>query len=249
MICPLCANVSETEAKTNVEEADRADADPDEVVALYVRVSTAEQSLDRQRQLTYDYATDRLGVEPTSIQIYTDKRSGTNTDRSGYADLMTDLASGEIDRVVVSEVSRLSRSVRDFAEAVERIVDEHGAALHVLDMGLDLDPDERDPYTRAFLSVAATFAELEADIKGENTRQGMAAAKALGKQTGRPLFGFDVGPEGYPSPNDDFETALVILDRLDRGASKRSVANSAGVSRRTVGRIKQRREIYENYGD
>ena len=71
--------------------------------------------------------------------------------------------------------------MRDFAEAVERIVDEHGAALHVLDMGLDLDPDERDPYTRAFLSVAATFAELEADIKRENTRQGMAAAKALGQ--------------------------------------------------------------------
>ena len=184
-----------------------------------------------------------------AIQVYTDKRSGTNTDRSGYADLMNDLASGEIDRVVVSEVSRLSRSVRDFAEAVERIVDEHGAALHILDMGLNLDPDGRDPYTRAFLSVAATFAELEADIKRENTRQGMAAAKALGKQTGRPPFGFDVGPEGYPSPNDDFETALVILDRLDRGDSKRSVANSAGVSRRTVGRIEQRRDLYENYDD
>ena len=168
-----------------------------------------------------------------------------NTDRSGYADMMNDLAAGKIDRVVVSEASRLSRSVRDFAAAVERVVDEHGAALHVLDMGLDLDPDERDPYTRTFLSVAATFAELEADIKRENTRQGMAATKALGKQTGRP-FDFDVGPEGYPSPNDDFETALVILDRLDRGDSKRSVASSAGVSRRTVGRIENRREIYES---
>ena len=252
VVCPLCANVSETEAKADVEEADRADAadaDPEKIVALYVRVSTAEQSLARQRQLTYDYATDRLGVAPSSIQVYTDKRSGTNTDRSGYADLMADLTGGSIDRVVVSEVSWLSRSVRDFAEAVERIVDEHGAALHVLDMGLDLDPDDRDPYTRAFLSVAATFAELEADIKRENTRQGMAAAKSLGKQTSRPPFGFDVGPEGYPSPNDDFETALVILDRLDRGDSKRSVANSAGVSRQTVGRIEQRREVYENYED
>ena len=239
-----------TEAKADVKEADRAaaDADPDEVVALYVRVSTADQSLDRQRQLTHDYATDRLGVTPSSIRVYTDKRSGTSTDRSGYAELMADLADGSIDRVIVSEVSRLSRSVRDFAEAVERVVDEHGAALHVLDMGLDLDPDERDPYTRAFLSVAATFAEVEADIKGENTRQGMAAAKALGKQTGRPLFGFDVGPEGS-SPNDDFETALVILDRLDRGDSKRSVANSAGTSRRTVGRIAERRDLYESHDD
>lgn len=223
-------------------------ADPEETIALYVRVSTEDQSLDRQRQLTYDYATDRLSVSPAAIEVYTDKRSGTNTDRSGYADLMADLEAGEIDRVVVSEVSRLSRSVRDFAAAVERIVDKHGAALHVLDMSLDLDPDERDPYTRTFLSVAATFAELEADIKRENTRQDMAAAKALGKQTGRPPFGFDVGPEGYLSPNDDFETALVVLDRRDRGDSKRSVANSADVSRRTVGRIENRREIYEHRG-
>jgi DNA invertase Pin-like site-specific DNA recombinase len=244
--------VSETNAERDINEVERADAtdvNPEEMIALYVRVSTEDQSLDRQRQLTYDYATDRLGVAAASIQVYTDKRSGTNTDRSGYAGLMADLASGEIDRVVVSEVSRLSRSVRDFATAVERIVDEHGVALHVLDMGLDLDPDDRDPYTRAFLSVAATFAELEADIKRENTRQSMAAAKALGKQTGRPPFGFDISAEGYPSPNDDFETALVALDRRDRGDSKRSVANSAGVSRRTVGRIENRREIYENCGE
>jgi len=102
------------------------------------------------------------------------------------------------------------------------------------DADLDLDPNERDPYTRAFLSAAVTFTELEADIKRENTRQGMAAAKALGKQTGRPPFGFDINAEGYLSPNDDFETALVILDHRARGDSKRSVANSAGISRRTV---------------
>jgi DNA invertase Pin-like site-specific DNA recombinase len=245
----VCGDVSKIDAEADVEEADRADltdVDPEETVALYVRVSTEDQNLDRQQQLTYDYATDRLGVAPSLVQVYADKRSGTNTDRSGYADLMVDLEAGAIDRVVVSEVSRLSRSVRDFAAAVERIVEEHGAALHVLDMGLDLDPDERDPYTCASLSVAATFAELEADIKRENTRQGMAAAKALGKQTGRPPFGFDISAEGYLSPNDDFETALVILDQRDRGDSKQSVANSAGVPRRTVGRIENRCEIYES---
>ena len=55
--------------------------------------------------------------------------------------------SGEIERVIASEVSRLSRSVRDFAATVERIVDENQVALHILDMGIDLDPSEPDPYT------------------------------------------------------------------------------------------------------
>ena len=48
-------------------------------------------------------------------------------------------------------------------------------------MGIDLDPDKRDPYTRTFLTVAATFAELETEIKRENTRERIAAARAQGK--------------------------------------------------------------------
>ncbi len=57
----------------------------------------------------------------------------------------------EVERVVTSAVSRLSRSVRDFADAVDRIVDTNKVALHVLDMGIDLDPKNPDHYTRAFL--------------------------------------------------------------------------------------------------
>ena len=68
--------------------------------------------------------------------------------------------------------------------------------------------------------MAATFAELEADIKREDTQQGMAAANILGKQMRRPPFGFDVSLEAYPSPNDGFGTALVILDWLDHGDPK-----------------------------
>jgi DNA invertase Pin-like site-specific DNA recombinase len=247
---------SEGDAEREIPHVDDVNIDPDrsavtdaaleESVALYCRVSTGEQNLDRQRELTYEYATERLGVSPSSIEVYIDKGTGTNTDRRGYCDLMAGLETGDVDRVVVSEVSRLSRSVRDFAAIVERIVDEYDAALHVLDMGLDLDPNERDPYTRAFLSVAATFAELEAEIKRQNTMQGLTAAREQGKHTGRAPFGFDVGPEGYLSPDEDFDTAVVILDQLDRGDSKRSIAQGVGVSRSTVGRIEARRDIYEN---
>ena len=56
------------------------------------------------------------------------------------------------------------------------------------------------PITRAFLSVAATFAELEAEIKRQNTMQGLTAAREQGKHTGRTPFGFNVGPEGHLSP-------------------------------------------------
>lgn len=222
----------------------RSKSEMTRTTALYCRVSTSEQSLSRQRQLTSEYATDQLDIEPAAIEVYLDKQTGTDTDRDGYRDLMEAVESGAVDRVITSEVSRISRSVRDFSATVERIVDECGAALHVLDMGIDLDPDEHDPYTRAFLQVAATFAELEAEIKRQNTREGIAARRELGKWHGRPPFGFDVGSEGYLVPNDDFETALVVLDELDKGASKRELARSTGVSRPTIRAISENRERY-----
>jgi DNA invertase Pin-like site-specific DNA recombinase len=219
------------------------------ITALYCRVSTADQDLARQRQLTGEYATNQLGVAPADIELYLDKQTGTNTDRDGYSDLMADIEAGEIERVIASEVSRISRSVRDFSATVERVVDEHGVGLHILDMGIDLDPDDRDPYTRAFLTVAATFAELEAEIKRENTREGIAAARAQGKWHGRPPFGFDVGTEGYLTPNENYETALVILDELDKGASKRGLARSTGVARGTIQKIAANRDRYTNNDD
>ena len=124
--------------------------------------------------------------------MFADKQSGTSTDRDGYSELMEAVESGHVERVIASEVSRISRSVRDFSATVERIVDECSVGLHVLDMGIDLDPEKRDPCTRAFLTVAATFAELEAEIKRQNTREGIAAQRNMGKWHGRPPFGFNV---------------------------------------------------------
>lgn len=75
-------------------ESDHAavtDAAPEETVALYCRVSTDDQNLDRQREITYGYATERLGVSLGAIEVYIDKGTGTNIDRRGYRDLMIDL--------------------------------------------------------------------------------------------------------------------------------------------------------------
>ncbi|QCJ47238.1 recombinase family protein [Haloprofundus sp. MHR1] len=212
--------------------------------ALYCRVSTKDQSLDRQRQLTWDYATDRLGIEPADVEVFTDKSTGTNTDRTGYRDLMTAVDDGTIERVVASEVSRISRSVRDFSATVHRVVDDQEVGLHILDMGLSLEPDEDDPYTRAFLQVAATFAELEASIRRQNTREGIAARRDLGKWHGRPPFGFEVGPEGYLVAGDDYDLAVSILDELEKGESKRGLAKRTGVARSTIQSIEANRELY-----
>ena len=136
--------------------------------------------------------------------------------------------------------------MRDLATTVETIVDESDTGLHVLDMNLSLEPEDDDPYQRAFLNIMGTISQLEADMIRERTRSGIEAAKAAGKHTGRPPFGFDVN-DGYLTPNGDYDTAVEILKRIEKGESKRSVARFAGVSRSTVGRILDRAELYRDY--
>ena len=215
------------------------------ITALYARVSTADQSLDRQKEETYQYAVEQLGVEPSSIEVYTDTGTGRDTQRDGYQGLMNDVRAGEVERVIVLEVSRLSRSMRDLATTVETIVDESATSLHILDMNLALEPGDEDPYHRAFLNIMGTIAQLEADMIRERTRSGIEAAKAAGKHTGRPPFGFDVNG-GYLTPNEDYDTAVEILERIEKGESKRSTARFAGVSRSTVGRILDRADLYRD---
>lgn len=87
-----------------------------------------KRGLARQRQRTSEYATDVLGIEPSAIEVYSDKQTGTDTDR----DLMRAVETGDVERVIASEVSRISRSVRDFASTVERIVDDNDLGLNFI---------------------------------------------------------------------------------------------------------------------
>ena len=214
--------------------------------ALYARVSTDDQSLDRQKEETWSYATETLDVPPGEIEVYEDTGTGRDTQRDGYQELMQRVRAGEVARVIVLEVSRLSRSMRDLATTVETIVDESETGLHILDMNLALEPGDDDPYQRAFLNIMGTIAQLEADMIRERTRSGIEAAKSAGKHTGRPPFGFDVN-EGYLTPNEDYDTAVEILERIEKGESKRSVARFAGVARSTVGRILDRADLYREF--
>ena len=115
-------------------------------------MSTSDQSLARQRRQTSEYATNQLRIEPTMIDVYSDKQTGTNTDRDGYSKMMEAVENGEVDRAVTSEMSRLSRSVRDFADAVDRIADTNKVALHVLDMGIKLDPKNPEVTSRKLVN-------------------------------------------------------------------------------------------------
>ena len=92
-----------------------------------------------------------------AVLVYHGKPAGPPTSNTADAVRFQRFTVGTAPTTTDSE--RGSRSVRDFSATIERIVDDNDTGLHILDMSLALEADDHDPYTRAFLQVAATFAE------------------------------------------------------------------------------------------
>ena len=135
-------------------------------VANYVRVSTEDQDLQRQLEATLEYA-DQLGSDQ-AIETFRDKSTGTNTDRREFQQLLE--RAEEFDAIVTMSVSRLARSVRDFEDVVDRIVEDADTELHIISEGFEIRPDDSDPYQRAMLQMLSVFAELEAEMAQARTR-------------------------------------------------------------------------------
>jgi DNA invertase Pin-like site-specific DNA recombinase len=113
----------------------------------YVRVSTEEQSLERQLQSVQSYAEEKLDTELSDLQIFRDKSTGTDTSRSGYRDMMGILEEGDVEHVVVHEISRLARSLQDLERTVSRITD-NDTAIHFVRDGLSFGDGKEQPMNK-----------------------------------------------------------------------------------------------------
>jgi len=215
-------------------------------VACYVRVSTAKQNLDRQLSSTKKYAEERLGADLSDIEVYRDKATGTSTTaRDDYQRLIDDVEAGEIGAVVAHEVSRVARSISDLETTADRLR-EAGVELHIVIEGLVMRPDEGDPYQRALFQLLGVFAELEANIKRQNIREGIAARRESEEYRHGPApLGFTKN-DGTLVEGEDYQRVCEILDQVVRSdMSKRQAANELDTSRRTINRtIEERGDLY-----
>jgi len=213
-------------------------------VACYVRVSTADQSLERQLEATNEYAQD-LGAEPAAIQTYRDKSTGTNTDRSDYHELLDDVDDDRFDAVVVNSISRVARSIRDFEDTVEHIVEDNNTALHIISEGFELVPGDEDPYQRAMLQILGVFAELEAKMAQNRTREGIRTRMQNEKYHHGPApLGFKKN-DGHLIEAANYDRTVAVLEDVRRDEmSKRKAARELDTSRATINRALDRAEMY-----
>ena len=139
------------------------------MVVGYCRVSTLEQSIDRQYQTMEKY-----GVE----KIFEEKISGKNVDRPKLKELLEFVREG--DCVVVHDFSRLARSTADLLNLVETLTHK-GVQL----ISSKENIDTATPTGKLLLTVIGAISEFERTNLLERQAEGIAIAKAKGVYKGR----------------------------------------------------------------
>ncbi|WP_380679715.1 recombinase family protein [Salinigranum sp. GCM10025319] len=216
-----------------------------EQISVYARVSTEDQSLKRQNQLNTEYAEKECDVHPGKIQFYRDKSTGTNTSRSGYRDMIQDAENGDLDALVVKDLSRLARSLQDLERTVNRL-NEPGVEIHICDERMVFRPDEDDHFQQLQMQLLGAFAEFEAKIRQQATREGIAARQANDEYHHGPApLGFSK-EDGRLIEADNYERVCAVLDMVAKDElSKRKAAAELDTSRATVRRaIDERGDLY-----
>lgn len=158
-------------------EAQMTDKDPQ--LAIYVRVSTAGQSVDSQEAALREYAERR---DWTSVKVYADRAvSGMQDRRPALDALMDDCRRGLVDTVLVWKFDRFGRNVRHLVEALEEF-----RQRRIDFISLTEAVDTSTPAGRMFFSMIAVFSNFERDIIAERVKLGLEAARRKGKRLGRP---------------------------------------------------------------
>ena len=154
----------------------------------YARCSTNEtrQDIDRQvRELKAAGAT----------RIWREYEHG-DAEVKEQQNMMWDTVSPG-DTVIITEPSRLSRSVQQFCQIVD-VIKSKRIRLQILgSITIDCRKDDPDPMTVAFLQLIAVFSELELSMIRARVRSGVANAKAKGKQLGRPPITAERIPDSF----------------------------------------------------
>ena len=180
----------------------------------YSRTSTRDQKNSLQDQ-------ERRLREAGAEKVYIEERSaGQGKARPELDAMLNSLREG--DKVVVTKLDRISRSLLDFMQIWERVKDA-GATLSFLDNSLPTD--DPGPAGKAMMQICMVFAEMERDLIRERVQTGVDSARARGKRLGRP-----------PVDLSTHKKAKALRTLVGQGTSISEAARTLGVARSTAQR-------------
>ena len=204
------------------------------IARIYLRVSTLQQNLERQRKIIDEAKENGFYI----AGIYEEKASGVNASRPELNRLIDDLQEG--DWVIAERIDRITRLPPREAELLIQRITEKGAKLHVPDVfsfgnldelmgeGDSLPKYLTEPLMEAlqkmFLRMALSIAHEDWKTRRERANQGIARAKKEGRMKGRPA-------------NEELHKSIIQLTL--NGVSITGIASALKCSTSTVSKVRR----------
>ena len=186
-------------------------------IVAYLRISTGGQELSNQRLAILDYAQHHQLQIDRFLEIQVSSRKSLK--ERGIDGLFAGMQAGDL--LLVSELSRLGRSVGQVIQIVDDLI-KHQIKFIAIKENIHLD-GKQDIQSKVMVTMFGLFAEIERDLISERTCEGLAAARAKGRVLGRPK-----GSHGT-SKLDGKDDEIKML--LAKKVSKASIAKILDVSR------------------
>jgi DNA invertase Pin-like site-specific DNA recombinase len=146
----------------------------------YLRVSTGTQDLANQKLAILEYARRKKFPIHEFVEVQISSRKKPH--QRGIDGMLERLAPG--DRLIVSELSRLGRSLGQVIHIVDELV-KRKIRFTAIKESIHLE-GKQDLQTKVMVALFGLFAEVERDLISERTREGLASARAKGRLLGRP---------------------------------------------------------------
>lgn len=191
------------------------------MIYAYIRVSTKQQKIDRQYEEIKEF-----NVEDKNI--YIDKESGKDFDRTNYQRLIKKLKKDDL--LIIKSIDRLGRNYQMILEEWAKITKIIGADIKVIDMPLLDTRIEGKNLVGKFISdivlqVLSFVAENERNNIKQRQAEGIRIAKEKGVKFGRPKI-------NLPS-----NTSEIIHKYINKELTNIEASKIIGVSRGTFFRL------------
>lgn len=190
------------------------------VAAIYCRVSTDDQSCERQERDLKEYA-EKLGFDV--LVVLKETASGAKNDRQLRKEVLRLAQSRKIDAILVTEMSRWGRSTIDLIGSLQELQSWGVSLIAQNGMTFDLSTAQG----KLIAGIMASLAEFERDLIRERVKSGIASAKANGRKIGR--------QKGENIKADKYSAAVMKL--VSEGKSYRFIAEQLDLSKTTVNKI------------
>jgi len=200
-------------------------------VAIYCRVSTTDQSCERQAQDLLFYAKK---ADFKVVGVWKETASGTKQNRVERQKVMELAQARKIDAILVTEMTRWGRSTLDLIQTLQELQSWDVSLIAQTGLQFDL----ATPQGRLIAQMMAALAEFERDLVSERVRSGLAAAKARGKVLGR--------QPGQRTKSD--RLAPQVIQMVEEKVPYRTIAHDLKLSKTTVTEIvKRHRQAHPDF--